>query len=131
MRPLVIINRQILFDVATNGKELAEAVGLPPISDEVAEMERKDSARRLHTIGRLFPSVQDHSEFLAAVFMHQRIVSMEAEGQQIDDASIKQAYDSFTHMLNAAGRSLIAILVDLGALEVTPDWAQPSEQEQE
>jgi hypothetical protein len=46
---------------------IAEAMGLPPISDEVAEMEIADSQKRLERFARLMPFIDSHSDIAARI----------------------------------------------------------------
>lgn len=125
---LDIIHRKALFDIAVNAKELAEAVGLPPISDEQAVAEREASVKRLFVTGRLNPALTDHTDFAAAVFVRIQKESARQQGMPVDDETWRAAYDSVRSMLNVTTVSAISLMVDLGALHVDPEWQQPSEQ---
>lgn len=126
----LLIHRAALFDVAENAKDLAEAVGLPPISAEQAATEREASTRRLFTTGRLNPALADHSAFLAAVFVRiqREAYRSQHDGTDLPDESWQSAYDHLQHMLNTTTVSAVSMLVELGALHVDSKWQQPSEQ---
>lgn len=124
----VVMHRRALFDAAVNAKELAEGVGLPPISDEQAVAERAASNQRLFVVGRLTPALEDHSDFMAAVFIRIQKEAAKVQGVEVPDDSWTSAYDSMRHMLNVTTVSAISLMVDLGALHVDQQWQQPSEQ---
>lgn len=126
--PPVVMHRRALFDATVNAKELAEAVGLPPISDEQAVAERQASVDRLFATGRLNPALDDHSAFMAAVFIRIQKEAAQRDGTVVPDESWKAAYDHLRSMLNVTTVSAVSLMVDLGALHLDPQWQQPSEQ---
>lgn len=128
LRPIDVVHRQALFDATVNAKEIAEAVGLPAISDEQAVAERAASIKRLYTTGRLNPALEDHSNWLASVFVRIQKEAAHQQGVPVPDESWTSAYDHLRSMLNVTTVSAIALLVDLGALHLDSEWQQPSEQ---
>lgn len=129
--PVEVIHRRVLFDATVNAKEIAEAVGLPPISDEQAVAEREASVQRLYYTGRLNPALQDHSDFMAAVFVRIQREAAKRDGLDVPDDSWTSAYDHLRSMLNVTTVSAISLLVDLGALHLDHEWQQPSEQQEQ
>lgn len=129
-RPLVVVHRQALFDVAQNGKDIAEFVGLPPISEEVADMERRASHDRLHRVSGLFPGVSDHAAFLAAVFVRVQQAAAEENGVEAPEGAWHAAYDAMTSMITTACMSMMSLYVDMGLVHLDPAWEQPSEEKQ-
>lgn len=123
-----VMHRRALFDATVNAKELAEAVGLPPISDEQAVAEREASLARLHTTGRLNPALEDHANWMASVFVRIQKEASQAQGLDVPDDSWMSAYDHLRSMLNVTTVSAISLLVDLEALHLDQEWQQPSEQ---
>jgi len=130
-RPLVVVHRQTLFDIAENAKELCEFVGLPPISDEVADMERKDSTKRLDRVRRFAPAVEDHAKWMAACITTVQREQARANGFPVadDDAPWIAASEGTFHVINSSVMSALALFVDLDALTINEDWQQVSEQE--
>ena len=126
-----VLHRRALFDAVVNAKEIAEAVGVPPISDEQAIAERAASVRRLFVTGRLNDGLLDHSDFLAAVFIRIQKESAQRDGLDVPDESWASAYDHLRSMLNVTTVSAISLLVDLGTLHLDPEWQQPSEQQEQ
>lgn len=123
-----VMHRRALFDAAVNAKELAEAVGLPVISEEQAVAEREASLARLYATGRLNPALADHTNFMAGVFIAIQKEAARTQGLAVPDESWQSAYDHLRSMLNVSTVSAISLMVDLGALHLDPEWQQPSEQ---
>ena len=66
--PLPILIRQTIYDTMLEPAEgIAEAMGLPPISDEVADMEADASQERLESIARLLPFIESHSDIASRI----------------------------------------------------------------
>ena len=130
-RPLHVIHRQTLHMVAENAEEIAVAIGLPPVSEEVAEQERKDAQKRLARIAVVTPAIADQAQFYAAVLTRIQKDQAKANGMPVHDIDWKAVYDSVFHSLNTNGTALVALLVDLGVLHLDADWVAPSEQTQE
>ena len=52
--PLPVLIRQVIYDtMLMPAEEIAYAMGLPPISDDVAEMEERESQKRLEKFSSL------------------------------------------------------------------------------
>jgi hypothetical protein len=118
--------------VAENAEQLAVAIGLPPISEEVAEAERKDAQKRLERIALVKPAIQDQADFLSAMYVRIQRDQAAAGGMPVHDIDWQPVRDFNFHMLNTSGMALVAILVDLGVLHLDAEWsAPPSEQPQE
>lgn len=130
-RPLPVIHRQTLHMVATNAEELAVAIGLPPVSEEVADAERQAAQERLERIARVKPAIEDQARFLAAMYVRVQRDQAAAAGLPVHDIDWQPVLDFNFHMLNTSGMALVAILVDLGVLHLDAEWTPPSEQAQE
>jgi hypothetical protein len=66
--PLPILMRQAIYDTMLEPAEgIAEILGLPPISDEVSEMEEQASQDRLTKFSALFPFIDSHSDITARI----------------------------------------------------------------
>lgn len=132
-RPLHVVHRQTLHMVAENAEQLAVAIGLPPISEEVAEAERADAQKRLARIARVKSAIQDQADFLSAMYVRIQRDQAEAAGMPVHDIDWQPVRDFDFHMLNTSGMALVALLVDLGVVHLDPEWVDepPSEQPQE
>jgi len=66
--PLPVLIRQVIYDsMLMPAEEIAEAMGLPPISDEVAEMEERASQERLERFAGLIPFIDSHSDICSKI----------------------------------------------------------------
>lgn len=117
--------------VAENAEQLAVAIGLPPISEEVAESERRAAQERLARIVRLVPAINDQADFLSAMYVRIQRDQAAAQGMPVHDIDWQPVRDFNFHMLNTSGMALVALLVDLGVLHLDAEWTPPSEQAQE
>jgi hypothetical protein len=61
--PLPVLIRQVIYDsMLMPAEDIADAMGLPPISDEVAEMEERASQDRLERFSQLIPFIDSHAD---------------------------------------------------------------------
>ena len=66
--PLPILIRQAIYDTMLEPAEgIADAMGLPPISDEVADMEADASQERLERFANLIPFIDSHSDIASRI----------------------------------------------------------------
>jgi len=66
--PLPILIRQAIYDSMLEPAEaIADAMGLPPISEEVSEMEERASQKRLESFASLLPFIDSHSDIAARI----------------------------------------------------------------
>lgn len=130
-RPLPVIHRQTLHMVATNAEEIANAIGLPPVSEEVADEERKAAQKRLERVVQTKFAVEDQASLLSAVYTRIQKDQAKANGMPVHDIDWAPVQQTMFHWLNVNGMALIALLVDLGVLHLDADWEPPSEQAQE
>ena len=121
----VIVYRQLLFDLCQDGRGIAEAIGLPRISDEVAEMEARDSAERQRRMLRFHDAVHDMTGFLGTMFVSAQRAAAENNGVPFHPAAWELMREQITSMLESSATGVLGILVDMGALHVDPDWAMP------
>ena len=117
--PLPILIRQAIYDTMLEPSEgIAEAMGLPPISDEVAEMEVADSQKRLERFSKLFPFIDSHSDMAARIAA--AAYSFEDEDDQLGslgDIDIEKITSLFKVVAISSSISCISTLFNLGLLE--------------
>jgi len=66
--PLPVLIRQVIYDsMLMPAEEIAVAMGLPPISDEVAEMEEAASEERLEKFSFLIPFIDSHADIASKI----------------------------------------------------------------
>ena len=66
--PLPVLIRQVIYDtMLMPAEEIAYAMGLPPISDDVAEMEERESQKRLEKFSSLIHFIDSHATIAAKI----------------------------------------------------------------
>lgn len=66
--PLPVLIRQVIYDsMLMPAEDIAEAMGLPPVSDEVAEMEERASQDRLERFAQLIPFIDSHADIASKI----------------------------------------------------------------
>jgi len=66
--PLPVLIRQVIYDsMLMPAEEIAESMGLPPVSDEVAEMEERASQDRLERFSHLIPFIDSHADIASKI----------------------------------------------------------------
>lgn len=110
--------RQSIYDtMLTPAEGIANAMGLPPISEEVSEMEERASDERIGRISALLPFIDSHSEITANIVSSAYFL----ESDKIDDITPEEMSEMtrlFKLVALAATVSGISTLVDLELIEV-------------
>jgi hypothetical protein len=66
--PLPVLIRQVIYDsMLMPAEEIADSMGLPPVSDEVAEMEERASQDRLERFSHLIPFIDSHADIASKI----------------------------------------------------------------
>ena len=109
--------REIIYDAMLNPVEgIAESMGLPPISDDVAEMEAQASEERLHNIAPLIPFIDAHADIAAKIATAAYLL----EEGNADDVSPEQL-DQLTHLFRmvalSSAVSCVSTLNNIGLIE--------------
>jgi hypothetical protein len=66
--PLPVLIRQVIYDsMLMPTEDIANALGLPPISDEVADMEEQASEDRLERFSSLIPFIDSHADMISKI----------------------------------------------------------------
>ena len=118
--PLPILIRQVIYDSMLEPAEgIAEAMGLPPISEEVSEMEARASQERLERFSSLLPFIDSHSDMAARITAAAYII--DADEDAIIDINNDEDVDAITSLFKlvalSANLSCISTLFNLGLLE--------------
>jgi hypothetical protein len=119
--PLPILMRQAIYDSMLEPAEgIAEALGLPPISDEVSEMEERESQKRLERFASLIPFIDSHSDLASRIASAAYLLDYDEEDQdmtklvtQLEDKLV----DLFKIVAISSSVSCISTLFNLGLLE--------------
>jgi len=103
--------RQVIYDtLLTNTEQIAERLGLPPISSEVGEMEESASKRRLGELELILPIIVSHADITAQI----ALASYELNGGVAGD----DLEDIFRVISFSSALSCISTLKDLGLIEI-------------
>ena len=115
--PLSVLMRQIVYDTMLTPTEgIAEMMGLPPISDEVADMEEEAHELRLGSIAGLLPFIDAHSEILAKIATAAYTLDNELpEELPVDGLSVLS--DLFKMVALASSVSCVSTLKNIGLIE--------------
>jgi hypothetical protein len=120
--PLPILMRQAIYDSMLEPAEgIADALGLPPISDEVSEMEEIASQKRLERFSMLIPFIDSHSDLASRIVAAAYLLDEdEADHLAALDLGIEledKLIDLFKIVAISASVSCISTLFNLGLLE--------------
>lgn len=107
---LPILIRQTIYDsMLTPAEEIANIMGLPRISFEVAEMEEQASEMRLHRISDLTPFIDAHSDIVAQIAT--AAYTLDSEAEELD--GVDDLMNLFKIVSLASTVSCISTLVNL------------------
>ena len=119
--PLPILMRQAIYDSMLEPAEgIAEALGLPPISDEVSEMEERESQKRLERFASLIPFIDSHSDLASRITAAAYL--LDDDDQDLDVLKLgadveEKLVDLFKLVAISSSVSCISTLFNLGLLE--------------
>lgn len=126
--PLPILIRQTIYDTMLEPAEgIAEAMGLPPISDEVADMEADASQERLESIARLLPFIESHSDIASRIAAAAYALDDDMDVQNIlnlSEEDYEKIYSLFKIVAMSSSISCISTLVNLGLVESTVSYGK-------
>ena len=121
--PLPILIRQVIYDSMLEPSEgIAEAMGLPPISDEVADMEEDASQERLERIANLLPFIESHSGITSRIAAAAYALDDDIDVENIlnlNEQDYEKIYDLIRIVTLASSISCVSTLVNLGLVEYT------------
>jgi len=120
--PLPILMRQAIYDSMLEPAEgIADALGLPPISDEVSEMEEMESQKRLERFSRLIPFIDSHSDMASRIVAAAYLIDESDEDPlsplQLTGDMEDKLIDLFKIVAISSSVSCISTLFNLGLLE--------------
>jgi hypothetical protein len=115
--PLSVLMRQIVYDAMLSPTEgIAEMMGLPPISDEVADMEQEAHETRLSNIAGLLPFIDAHAEILAKIATAAYTLDNELP-EEIPVNGLEVLNDLFKMVALASSVSCVSTLKNIGLIE--------------
>ena len=117
-----IMIRELIYDsLLTPPEVIADLLGLPPISDEVAEMEERASRERLDKFGVLVPFLSAHADVLSKIATSAYLIEIEASsGERPPIEEIEDINKMFRLVSLSATISCLATLMSLGVV-ITSD----------
>jgi hypothetical protein len=115
--PLSVLMREIVYDAMLTPTEgIADLMGLPPISDEVAEMEEQASHDRLSNISELLPFIDAHADIVAKIATSAYILDEEND-ESMGKEQIDQLHHLFKMVSLSAAVSCVSTLANIGLIE--------------
>ena len=116
--PLSVLMRQIVYDAMLTPTEgIAEMMGLPPISDEVAEMEEDAHQDRLSKISALLPFIDAHADILAQVATSAYMLDADKEKAEVPLEGLDHLNQLFRMVALASSVSCVSTLSNIGLIE--------------
>lgn len=109
-----ILRRRMLYDAGLpNVEEIAALMGLIPLSEDGAEREAEESARRQDAVVCLLPLILEHSAWMAAVLAY-----MHKDQHDLEDEQVAQLYRTFESLVRSSLLGSLSVMNDLGLVEV-------------
>lgn len=117
--PLPVLIRQVVYDsMLEPAEEIAAALGLPPISEEVAEMEERASQDRLEEFSNLLPFIDSHSDIISKIAAAAYILSDEVDTEEkLNNIDLEDLTKLFRLVSLSASVSCLSTLFNLGLLQ--------------
>jgi regulator of protease activity HflC (stomatin/prohibitin superfamily) len=118
--PLPVLIRQVIYDsMLMPAEEIAHAMGLPPISDDVAEMEERASQERLERFSTLIPFIDSHADIAAKIAAAAyKIEDDEADGEEkFEVGDLDNLTKLFRLVALSSTLSCVSTLINLGLIE--------------
>lgn len=114
---LPVLIRQVIYDsMLTPTEGIAVAMGLPPISDEVSEMEERASEDRLSKFSALLPFIDSHADIASRIATSAYILEDDST-DEIDAEEIESMTRLFRLVSLASSVSCVSTLINLGLVE--------------
>jgi hypothetical protein len=116
--PLPVLIRQLIYDtMLMPAEEIAYAMGLPPISEDVAEMEERESQKRLEKFAELIPFIDSHADIAAKIAASAYMIEDEEEGygelEKLGVEDLEQLTRLFRLVALSSSISCVSTLISL------------------
>lgn len=116
-----ILIRQMIYDsIFDDPEHIAEAMGLPPISKEVSEMEEQASVDRLRPFAPLIPFLESYADIAARIAAAAYSIESVDDGL-LDGINEEEHLETITALFRlvslSSSVSAISILMDIGLLD--------------
>jgi hypothetical protein len=123
--PLPILIRQAIYDTMLEPAEgIADVMGLPPISDEVADMEADASQERLERFANLIPFIDSHSDIASRIAAAAYALDDDNDDTNvfnIHEDDYEKIYSLFKIVALSSSISCISTLFNLNLIESKVD----------
>lgn len=118
--PLPVLIRQVIYDsMLEPAEDIAEALGLPPISDEVSEMEERASQDRLQVFSQLLPFIDSHADIAAKIASAAYVFSDEIDTEEkVNQIDVDEMTKLFRLVALSSSVSCISTLFSLDLIHL-------------
>lgn len=116
--PMPILIRQVIYDSAFDfADQIANKMGLPPVSEEVHDMEEQASADRIAKFSALLPFIDAHADIAAQVASTAYTIEADSPFELEDSENLAELTKLFKIISVSSSVSCISTLMNLGLLE--------------
>jgi len=120
--PLPVLIRQVIYDtMLMPAEKIANIMGLPPISDDVAEMEERESQKRLEKFATLIPFIDSHADIAAKIAASAYMIEDEEEDygelEKLGIEDLAQLTKLFRLVALSSSISCVSTLFNLGLIK--------------
>lgn len=120
--PLPVLIRQVIYDtMLMPAEKIANLMGLPPISEEVAEMEERESQKRLERFATLLPFIDSHADIAAKIAASAYMIEDEEEDygelEKLGVEDLEQLTRLFRLVALSSSVSCVSTLFNLGLIK--------------
>ena len=117
--PLPVLIRQVIYDsMLMPTEDIANALGLPPISDEVADMEEQASEERLERFSSLIPFIDSHADMISKIATSAYLLEDSDEEAKIKVDEVEDLTKLFRLVALSSSLSCVSTLFNLGLVEM-------------
>jgi hypothetical protein len=117
--PLPVLIRQVIYDsMLMPTEDIANALGLPPISDEVADMEEQASEERLERFASLIPFIDSHADMISKIATSAYLLEDSDEEAKIKVDEVEDLTKLFRLVALSSSLSCVSTLFNLGLVEM-------------
>ncbi len=116
--PLSVLMRQIVYDsMLTPTEGIAEMMGLPPVSDDVADMEQQAHETRLSNVAGLLPFIDAHADILAKIATSAYMLDNPEPEEELPIEAVSKLNELFRMVALASSVSCVSTLKEIGLIE--------------
>lgn len=117
--PLPVLIRQVIYDsMLMPTEDIANSLGLPPISDEVADMEEQASEERLERFSSLIPFIDSHADIVSKIATSAYMLEESDEEAKIKMDEVEDLTKLFRLVALSSSLSCVSTLFNLGLIEM-------------